>query len=209
MRRQNPMKVLAHFSIGICSKRGLPYVYPWRPFSSKKYARCRDFALPSRIKEKEAKKMNKKAEIAKQLFIEKKYNCAQAVACAFCAELGLEQAKARALASCFGGGMGRLREVCGAVSGALLVLGAAGGDYDPADRAAKAAQYARVQEFARRFQGQNGSIVCRELLGLRSGQKDAPVPEERTKAYYAGRPCAEIVASAAEILQQMLEEQAE
>lgn len=160
-------------------------------------------------KKKEAKKMNQKAEIAKQLFIEEKYNCAQAVACAFCAELGLEHAKARALASCFGGGMGRLREVCGAVSGALLVLGAAGGDYDPADRAAKAAQYARVQEFARRFQGQNGSIVCRELLGLRSGQKDAPVPEERTKAYYAGRPCAEIVASAAEILQQMLEEQAE
>ena len=105
--------------------------------------------------------------------------------------------------------MGRLREVCGAVSGALLVLGALGGDYDPADRAAKAAQYGRVQEFARRFREKNGSIVCRELLGLRAGQQDAPMPSARTKAYYAGRPCAEIVASAAEILQQMLEEQAQ
>ena len=129
-----------------------------------------------------------KSQKAKQLFIEEKYNCAQAVACAFCQELGLEQAKARALASCFGGGMGRLREVCGA---------------------AKAAQYGRVQEFARRFREKNGSIVCRELLGLRAGQQDAPAPSARTKAYYAGRPCAEIVASAAEILQQMLEEQAE
>lgn len=157
--------------------------------------------------------MSKTAEIksqkAKQLFIEEKYNCAQAVACAFCEQLGLEQEKARALASCFGGGMGRLREVCGAVSGALLVLGALGGDYDPADRAAKAAQYGRVQEFARRFREKNGSIVCRELLGLRAGQQDAPMPSARTKAYYAGRPCAEIVASAAEILQQMLEEQAQ
>ena len=150
-----------------------------------------------------------KSQEARRLFIEEKYNCAQAVACAFCAELGLEQEKARALVSCFGGGMGRLREVCGAVSGALFVLGAAGGDYDPADRAAKAAQYERVQEFARRFCGKNGSIVCRELLGLRSGQTDAPVPAERTGAYYAGRPCAELVACAAEILQEMLEEQAE
>ena len=105
--------------------------------------------------------------------------------------------------------MGRLREVCGAVSGALLVLGALDGDYDPADRAAKAAQYGRVQEFARRFREKNGSIVCREMLGLRAGQQDAPAPSARTKAYYAGRPCAEIVASAAEILQQMLEEQAQ
>ena len=150
--------------------------------------------------------MSKKAEEAKRLFTEEKHNCAQAVACAFCQELGLGEQKARSLSSSFGGGMGRLREVCGAVSGALMVLGAVYGGYDPADRGAKAEHYARVQEFARRFSEQNGSMICRELLGLRAGQRDDPLPGERTAAYYAGRPCAEIVASAAEILEQMLTE---
>ena len=148
--------------------------------------------------------MRSKAAEAKRLFIEEKYNCAQAVACAFCSELELPAEKARALAASFGGGMGRLREFCGAVSGALLVLGAVCGGYDPADRQAKAAHYKRVQEFARRFSEQNGSIVCRELLGLRTGQKQDAQPEERTAAYYARRPCAELVACAAEILEEML-----
>lgn len=148
--------------------------------------------------------LKRRAAEAKRLFIEEKYNCAQAVACAFCPELGLEEQTVRALCSSFGGGMGRLREVCGAVSGALFVLGAVYGGYDPADRRAKAAHYERVQEFARRFSEQNGSIICRELLGLRAGQRQSPLPEERTAAYYAGRPCAELVACAAEILERML-----
>ncbi len=150
--------------------------------------------------------MREKSAEAKRLFIQEKYNCAQAVACAFCQELGLEREKARALAASFGGGMGRMREVCGAVSGALLVLGAVYGAYDPADRGAKAAHYEKVQRFARRFSKKNGSIICRELLGLRSGQRDEPMPGERTAAYYAGRPCAELVACAAELLEQMLRE---
>ena len=95
--------------------------------------------------------MEDKYAKAKHLFVKEKYNCAQAVACAFCQETGIPEEQLRALAASFGGGMGRLREVCGAVSGALLVLGALYGGYDPADTAAKAGHYARVQEFARRF----------------------------------------------------------
>ena len=92
--------------------------------------------------------MEDKYAKAKHLFVKEKYNCAQAVACAFCQETGIPEEQLRALAASFGGGMGRLREVCGAVSGALLVLGALYGGYDPADTAAKARHYARVQEFA-------------------------------------------------------------
>lgn len=148
--------------------------------------------------------MEDKYAKAKHLFVKEKYNCAQAVACAFCQETGIPEEQLRALAASFGGGMGRLREVCGAVSGALLVLGALYGGYDPADTAAKARHYARVQEFARRFSKENGHIVCRELLKLRSGQKQSPIPDQRTSEYYAARPCPEIVASGARILEQML-----
>lgn len=81
--------------------------------------------------------MEDKYAKAKHLFVKEKYNCAQAVACAFCQETGIPEEQLRALAASFGGGMGRLREVCGAVSGALLVLGALYGGYDPADTAAK------------------------------------------------------------------------
>ena len=86
------------------------------------------------------------------------------------------------LASPFGGGMGRMREVCGAVSDALMVLGVARGYTDPADPEAKKAHYALVQEFARRFREKNGSIICRELLqGVPVSQAEAP--EARTETF--------------------------
>ncbi|MBR6184856.1 MAG: C_GCAxxG_C_C family protein [Clostridia bacterium] len=146
-------------------------------------------------------------EKARQFFLEG-YNCAQAVFCAFCEETGIQIDQAAYLASSFGGGMGRLREVCGAVSGALLAMGALTGYADPKDSQAKAAHYRLVQEFAARFREMNGSIICRELL------RDVPAapggtPEKRTPEFYAIRPCPRLVGQAAALLEQMLAEQKE
>ena len=115
------------------------------------------------------------------------YNCAQAVACAFCDVTGLTMEAAARMASSFGGGLGRLREVCGTVSGAALVLGIVRGYSDPKDYAAKKAHYALVQEFARRFREANGSIVCRELLAG-SAPPRGGAPEARTEEYYKSAP---------------------
>ena len=142
-------------------------------------------------------------EKAEALFYEG-YNCAQAVLCAFESVTGLERATAAAIASSFGGGLGRMREVCGAVSGAAMVLGIVRGGYDPRDHAAKAAHYRLVQEFVRLFRQENGSIICRELLKpLNEGTGGAPEP--RTAAYYQKRPCPEIVRRAAALTAQLLE----
>lgn len=131
------------------------------------------------------------------------YNCAQSVLLAFCDETGLDRETAARLASSFGGGMGRLREVCGAVSGMFMAAGMIKGYDDPKDQDGKKAQYKLVQELAGRFSDQNGSIICRELLGL-TVHADSPIPSERTEEYYQKRPCAELVADAAEILERML-----
>ena len=133
------------------------------------------------------------------------YNCAQAVFCAFRDETGMDLEAAARLSSSFGGGMGRLREVCGTVSGALLALGMLRGYDDPNDPQAKTAHYRLVQEYAKRFRERNESIVCRELL------KNVPVtpgsvPEERTPEFYLRRPCLRLAGEAAEILDEMLAE---
>lgn len=144
------------------------------------------------------------ADEAQRLFLEG-YNCAQAVFCAFCDETGLSLENAARLSSSFGGGMGRLREVCGTVSGALMALGVLRGYSDPADPQAKAEHYRLVQQYARRFREINGTIICRELL------KDVPVtpggvPEARTPEFYRRRPCLRLAGEAAGILEQMLQE---
>lgn len=131
------------------------------------------------------------------------YNCAQSVFLAFCEETGLDRETAARLSSSFGGGMGRLREVCGAVSGMFMAAGMIKGYDDPKDQEGKKAQYQLVQALAEEFKAKNGSIVCRELLGL-AQQTDSPVPSERTEEYYQKRPCAELAADAAEILERML-----
>ncbi len=113
-------------------------------------------------------------ETAEQLF-RNGYNCAQAVLMAFADVTGLEPDTAARLASSFGGGLGRMREVCGAVSGASMVLGLVKGYADPTDADAKKAHYHLVQEFARRFREKNGSIICRDLLSGRHTTKNAPV----------------------------------
>lgn len=142
------------------------------------------------------------ADKAEQLFCEG-YNCAQAVLAAFGDLTGLSDDTAMRIASSFGGGIARMREVCGAVSGAAMVLGLVRGSADPTDKEAKKAHYQLVQEFAAAFREQNNSIVCRELLG---GVQTTPggVPEDRTPAYYHKRPCPALVRCAAQILDQML-----
>ncbi len=141
-------------------------------------------------------------EKARQLFLEG-YSCAQAVFCAFSDELGVDQETALKLSSSFGGGMGRLREVCGAVSGMFMAAGIKYGYSDPKAKDEKAEHYARIQELANVFKGQNGSIVCRELLGLQQKQ-DPPVPEERTPEYYQKRPCVDRVGDAARMLEEYI-----
>lgn len=144
----------------------------------------------------------KREEIAKQYFLQG-YNCAQAVALAFADLTGCDESTLAKAASSFGGGMGRLREVCGALSGAFLVEGLVEG-YDSADaKQQKAEQYARVQQIAHSFAEENGAIVCRDLL---TGASTAPTPEQRTQAYYKKRPCAELVQSSAHILASLLVE---
>ena len=146
------------------------------------------------------------AEKARALFLEG-YNCAQAVLCAFEDLTGLDRETSARLASSFGGGMGRMREVCGTVSGALLVLGQLYGYSDPSDPEAKKEHYHLVQEFARRFRETNGTIICRELLsGVRT--KPGKDPEDRTQEYYASRPCLRHVGEAAEIVDGLLRERA-
>ncbi len=145
-------------------------------------------------------------ERAKELFQEG-YNCAQAVFCAFTDVTGLDQDTSARVASSFGGGLGRLRKVCGAVSGAAMVLGMAKGYADPKDAQAKKDHYARVREFAARFREANGSIICRELLA--GGDPHAALPggepEARTPEFYKKRPCSELVEMAAGFVEEMLE----
>ena len=144
------------------------------------------------------------AQKAEALFYEG-YNCAQSVLLAFGDMTGLEAGTAAALSSSFGGGLGRMREVCGAVSGAAMVLGILRGQYDPKDAQAKKRHYHLIQEFAARFREENGSVLCRELLAG-AGAAGGKDPEERSAGYYKKRPCPRIVYRAAEITEEMLSE---
>lgn len=139
---------------------------------------------------------------AKKLF-EGGCNCCQAVFCAFLDETNLSKEDALRLSAGFGGGFGRLREVCGAVSGMTMVLSNKFASTDPNNHEEKKALYALIQKAAGEFRDENGSIVCRELLGL-SEKSSSPVPEQRTKEYYKKRPCSELVRCAAEIAEKYL-----
>lgn len=131
------------------------------------------------------------------------YNCSQSVLLAYCDLFGLDPTLAATLSAPLGGGLSRLREVCGAVSGMAMVAGLIRPYNDPSVRSAKGETYALVQELAERFRSENGAIVCRELLGL-TQPKDDPTPSERTEAYYRKRPCPELIACAARIVGEKL-----
>lgn len=147
--------------------------------------------------------MQTKGEIAKQYFLDG-YNCAQAVVLAFAEDFGLDKKTAVMLSSSFGGGMGRLREVCGAVSGMFMVLGLKYGYASPEDNQAKKELYKKVQEVAGLFKDDNGLIICRELLGLNQAGKSDPTPELRTESYYKKRPCKDLVQFAADLVDEYI-----
>ena len=134
------------------------------------------------------------------------YNCCQAVAMTFADVLGLSEDEVARLASGFGGGMGRMREVCGTVSAMTMIAGAMIPATDVNDKQAKTANYALVQEMAGEFRQNCGSIICRELLGL-SKPEGTPVPSDRTPEYYKKRPCGELCSIAAGIVARKLNEQ--
>ncbi len=133
------------------------------------------------------------------------YNCSQSVFLAFTDLTGFDPVTALKISSCFGGGMCRLRETCGAVSGIALVYGTLYGNVSPLDHDAKCRQYADFQSLAFRFRQRFGSFVCRELLKL-DHLYDDPAPEARTPDYYKKRRCAEYIGGAAEILDSIISE---
>lgn len=133
------------------------------------------------------------------------YNCSQAVAGAFADVLGMDMDTVAKLAGGFGGGMGRLREVCGTFSGIVMVVSMLYGYSDPKDNATKTELYTRIQELAEQFRRDNGSIICKELLGL-SKPEGSPVPEQRTSEYYKKRPCPELCRYAADILERYIQD---
>ncbi len=140
---------------------------------------------------------------AARAYFEEGYSCSQAVFLAFTDVTGLDRETSLRISSSFGGGMGRLREVCGALAAAFMALGAAEGYTDPADTAAKTYHYERVQELGLSFKRRYGTLLCRELLEL-DVVHDLPEPEERTKEYYKKRKCGDYVEHAAELLDKCL-----
>lgn len=149
--------------------------------------------------------MSKHSEQASRLYFEG-YSCAQAMLLAFSDETGLSKELSLRVSSSFGGGMGRLREVCGAVTGMFLVCGILYGYTDITDPSLKADHYARVQELGLEFKKRFSTFICRELLEL-DVLHDDPTPEARTEEYYKKRKCSMYIAAAAEILDEFIEKQ--
>ena len=143
---------------------------------------------------------------AKRLFKEDGHNCCQAVVLAYNDLFGIDDRTAAAMASGFGGGMGRMREVCGSVSGMVMLAGLIAPACDPSVKADRTRNYALVQEVAGEFKAINGSIICRELIGLvpmgssEGIPTESPEPSDRTTEYYKKRPCEEMVGISARII---------
>lgn len=143
-----------------------------------------------------------RADRAEQLFREG-YNCSQSVFGAFTDVTGMELQDAMRYASPFGAGFGKLREVCGAVSGMTMVAGILEGYSSPTDRDGKIAVYHLIQDMAAEFEKEHGTLICRELLNLKPGE-DLPEPAVRTEEYYRSRPCIGVIRTAAEIVEKMI-----
>ncbi len=148
--------------------------------------------------------MNEK-ERAVELFKEG-FNCSQAVFTAFAHRFGIDEDTAKKISAGLGGGVGRMREVCGAVGGASMVIGSICAATEGKDSENKQKNYELVREFADRFTSENGSVICRELLGLDVKMEKSAQPEKRTAEYYKKRPCVELVECAAKILEDLIEE---
>ncbi len=147
--------------------------------------------------------MKTKSRKAVELFHDG-YNCAQAVFCAFCEDFEMDFKTGLRLSSSFGGGMGGLREVCGAVSAMFMIAGIKYGYTEPNNDTVKQTHYELIQKLAARFEEKHNTIICREILGLPEG-KDVPIPLKRTDEYYQTRPCDECIADAAQIISELID----
>lgn len=143
-----------------------------------------------------------RADRAEALF-RQGYNCSQSVFAAFADVVGMSVEEAAQLASPFGAGFGKLREVCGAVSGMTMLAGKLKGYPDPKAREEKVELYKLIQKMCAEFEEKEGSIICRELLGLEKGE-DLGEPAVRTEEYYRSRPCVGACRTAAEIAEKYL-----
>ena len=145
-------------------------------------------------------------EMAVSLFKEG-FNCSQSVVAAFADKYGFTREQALKMSASFGGGIGRMRETCGAACGLFLLAGLETGATEGADREGKAANYALVQELAEEFKQRHGALRCADLLGLSKKEPVVSTPEARTDQYYAKRPCVKMVEEAARIWCEYLQKQ--
>lgn len=141
--------------------------------------------------------MEDRIEKAVELF-KSGFNCSQSVVAAFADMYGFSEEQALRMSASFGGGIGRMRQTCGAACGMFLLAGLEKGAIDGKDREGKGANYALVQELAEEFKKRNGSMICAELLGLKKPEGSS-IPEARTEQYYSKRPCVKMVEEAARI----------
>lgn len=142
--------------------------------------------------------MENRVQKAVELF-KKGYNCSQSVCAAFADVYGYTEEQALKMSASFGGGIGRMRMICGAACGMFVLAGLETGCTDGANRDGKEANYRLVQQLADKFIQRNGSLICAELLGLDKKKHDNPVPEARSEEYYKKRPCVKTVEEAARI----------
>lgn len=143
--------------------------------------------------------INMRIAKARDLF-HKGFNCSQSVFASCCDLYDMDEATALRVAASFGGGIGRMRMVCGAASGMFLLAGMHNGSCQEGDAEGKKQNYALVQQLANDFKTENGSLICADLLGLAPQHTiPSPVPAERNSEYYQKRPCVDMVASAVRI----------
>lgn len=132
------------------------------------------------------------------------YNCAQSVFATYADLFGMDRETALRMSSAMGAGVGRMREVCGAVSSMAMLAGLQQGNADPEDEEAKERIYTLVRRMSDQFRRENGSIVCRELLGIEPGTEESAKPQKRTREYYESRPCPKLIECAARIIEEEL-----
>lgn len=142
--------------------------------------------------------MEERIDKAVELF-KQGYNCSQSVVAAFADMYGFTKEQALRMAASFGGGIGRMRETCGAACGLFMLAGLETGTIEGADREGKAANYALVQQLAKEFKKRNGALRCADLLGLSENAPIVSTPEMRSDTYYKKRPCVKMVETAARI----------
>jgi C_GCAxxG_C_C family probable redox protein len=145
--------------------------------------------------------MRTNEQIAREYFTSG-YNCAQSVFLTYAEKYGFDKETALKLSSSFGGGMGRMREVCGAISAMFMIAGLENGYTENNNDEIKAEHYTRIQNLANEFKKKNGTIICRELLGVDAD--DNPIPSKRTSQYYEERPCEELIADACKIIDEFI-----